>query len=261
MALSALRGAVGFLTRFPVGHDERAWDAFTSSPAAAVPVGYLVGACVAVPFVAAGSAPVTVPAAVVAFAYLGGTYGLTGITHLDGVADCGDAAVVHGDPERRREVLKDTTIGVGAVAAVALVVAGVALGAVAVAGLDVGQAVAVVVASEVGAKAAMATLAAVADPPHEGLGSALADGSGWVGVVTAVALALPVAGLGWWAGRGALGLLVAALPVAAALVVAGVATGWARGRLGGVSGDVFGATNELARVVGLHVGVIAWTLS
>jgi len=261
VALSALRGAVGFLTRFPVGHDERAWTAFTASPVAAVPVGYLVGGCLALPFLAAGVAHVAVPATVVAFAYLVATYGLTGITHLDGVADCGDAAVVHGEPERRREVLKDTTTGVGAVAAVALVVAGLALGAVAVAGLAVGAAVAVVVASEVGAKAAMATLAAVADPPHDGLGSALADGSGWSGVATAVALALPVAGLGWWAGGDVAGVLVAALPVAAALVVAGLAVGWARSRLGGVSGDVFGATNELTRVVGLHVGVIAWTLS
>ncbi|MFT4923567.1 MAG: adenosylcobinamide-GDP ribazoletransferase, partial [Haloarculaceae archaeon] len=28
MVLTALRGAVGFLTRLPVGHDERAWAAF-----------------------------------------------------------------------------------------------------------------------------------------------------------------------------------------------------------------------------------------
>ncbi|WP_257299601.1 adenosylcobinamide-GDP ribazoletransferase [Haloarchaeobius sp. FL176] len=261
MALSALRGAVGFLTRIPVGHDERAWTAFSASPVAAVPVGYLVGACLALPFVAGASAPVAVPATVVAFAYLVATYGLTGITHLDGVADCGDAVVVHGDTERRREVLKDTTTGVGAVAAVALVVVALALAAVAVAGLAVGEAVAVVVASEVGAKAAMATLAAVADPPHDGLGSALADGSGVVGVVFALVLALPVVALGWWARGDVSGLLAAVTPVVTGVLVAAVAVSWARSRLGGVSGDVFGATNELARLVGLHVGVIAWTLS
>jgi adenosylcobinamide-GDP ribazoletransferase len=261
VALSALRGAVGFLTRVPVGHDERAWLAFSASPVAAVPVGYLVGACLALPFVAAWGAPAAVPAPVVAFAYLVATYGLTGITHLDGVADCGDAAVVHGDTERRREVLKDTATGVGAVAAVALVVAGLALGAVAVAGLPVGEAVAVVVASEVGAKAAMAALAAVADPPHDGLGSALADGSGALDVVFGLVIALPVVGLGWWAGGDVLGLLAAGVPVVAGFLVAAVAVWWARSRLGGVSGDVLGATNELARLVGLHVGVIAWTLS
>ena len=34
---------------------------------------------------------------------------------------------------------------------------------------------------------------------------------------------------------------------------------WADGALGGVNGDVFGAVNELARVVALHAGVVAWT--
>ncbi|WP_241990620.1 adenosylcobinamide-GDP ribazoletransferase, partial [Halorubrum sp. CGM5_25_10-8B] len=54
---------------------------------------------------------------------------------------------------------------------------------------------------------------------------------------------------------------VAAAAITAAVVVAALAFAWARSRLGGVSGDVLGATNELARVVGLHAGVIAWTLS
>jgi adenosylcobinamide-GDP ribazoletransferase len=36
---------------------------------------------------------------------------------------------------------------------------------------------------------------------------------------------------------------------------------WANAHLGGVSGDVLGATNELARLAALHLGVIAWTLS
>ena len=31
------------------------------------------------------------------------------------------------------------------------------------------------------------------------------------------------------------------------------------GALGGVNGDVFGAVNELARIVALHAGVVAWT--
>ncbi len=34
---------------------------------------------------------------------------------------------------------------------------------------------------------------------------------------------------------------------------------WARVNLNGVSGDVLGATNEIARVAALHAGVITWT--
>ena len=45
----------------------------------------------------------------------------------------------------------------------------------------------------------------------------------------------------------------------AALTAAWLLRRWARRRLGGVSGDALGATNELARVAALHAGVIAWT--
>ncbi|WP_435344754.1 adenosylcobinamide-GDP ribazoletransferase [Haloarchaeobius sp. HRN-SO-5] len=250
MVLSALAGAVGFLTRLPVGHDERAWTAYRDAPVAAVPVGYLVGGLVALPFLVGAALPVPAPA--VAFAYLVGLYAVTGIAHLDGVADCGDAAVVHGDADRRREVLKDTTTGVGALSAVSLVVAGLALGALALAGLPLGPAVAVVVASEVGAKAGLAVLAGVADPPHDGLGRSLADGADAGTALLAAVLAFPAAVIGWPTPAGAASLV-------ASLLVAAVAVVWARRRLGGVTGDVFGATNELARVVAVHAGVIAWT--
>jgi len=33
---------------------------------------------------------------------------------------------------------------------------------------------------------------------------------------------------------------------------------WGYRALGGVNGDVIGATNELARAVGLHLGVAVW---
>ena len=67
--------------------------------------------------------------------------------------------------------------------------------------------------------------------------------------------AAPVALVGWPA------LAPGVAVLAAAGAVAGAALWWARSRLGGVSGDVLGAANEVARVVGLHAGVIAWTLS
>ncbi|NHN47952.1 adenosylcobinamide-GDP ribazoletransferase [Halostella sp. JP-L12] len=257
--VAALRGAVGFLTRIPVGRDRESWEAFRTTPATFPLAGYLAGALVAVPFAlpalaAAGPAPGGLPAPTAAFAYVVAVYAVTGINHLDGVADLGDAAVVHGDAERRRDAMKDTTVGVGAVLAVALVLAGLGLGGLALAGLPVAAAVAVVVAAEVGAKAGMAAVACFGTATHEGLGSALTGPASPQSFALPAAVAVPSAALAW-----------PSLAAAAALAGAGLATAVlvrrARTALGGVGGDVFGAVNEVGRVAGLHAGVIAWTLS
>ena len=245
-----MRGAVGFLTRFPVGGNERAWTAFRASPWAFPATGLLIGSLVGI----AAATSVVVPDPTAAVAAGVAVYAVTGIVHLDGVADVGDAAVVHGDPGDRREVLKDTTVGVGAVAAVALVVGSLLLGFLGVARLPVRLAFGVVVASEVGAKLGMAIVAAVGVAPHDGLGSAFTSRSGPAALVPAVVVAVPAAGLGTPTATSAVALVGA--------TVAGVVVfRWASALLGGTNGDVFGAVNELGRVAGLHAGVIAWTLS
>ncbi|WP_144924806.1 adenosylcobinamide-GDP ribazoletransferase [Halorubrum salsamenti] len=260
MVLTALRGALGFLTRVPVGRDEAAWGAFARSPWTFPVVGYLVGGLVAAPLLLAAP-PASVPAPTVALAFVLAVYAVTGIGHLDGVADLGDAAVVHGDREERRRVLKDSEIGVGGTVALALVVLGLATAALAL--IEVGAtagsggvslaALGIVVAAEVGAKAATAALVCVGDAPHEGLGSALTDESAPGSALPVIALAAPAALLAWPRVLPGLSTLVAALATAA------LVARWSRRRLGGVSGDVLGATTEIARVAALHAGVIAWT--
>lgn len=246
MVLTALRGAVGFLTRVPVGTDERAWEAFGRRvyvmPLVGYPVGLLVGLALVVPL----------PAPTVAVLYVLAVFAVTGVNHADGLADLGDAAAVHGDPETRRSAMRDTAVGVGAVLAVGVGLLGLALAGLLLASLPGRVAVAVAVAAEVGAKLSMATLAAVGRPSHRGLGSQLL-GASHREFVPAVAVAAPAALLAWPSAAAA--PAVAAGPVVAVAVLA-----WARPALGGVSGDVFGAGNELARVVGLHAGVVAWTL-
>ncbi|MDT3436104.1 adenosylcobinamide-GDP ribazoletransferase [Haloarcula sp. 1CSR25-25] len=247
MVLTAVRGALGFLSRLPVGQSERAWDAFVGTPAAFPLAGYVVGGLVALPYLAAG----LLPDPVIAAAYLGSVVLVTGVNHADGLADLGDAAVVHGDPAERRDVMRDTTVGVGAVLALGTVLLALALAALAVAGLPPLVAVALVLAAEVGAKLAMATLACVGRPSHEGFGSTVIDGTGPRQLLASLAVALPAA--------------VVAVPATALAVLTGPLlarglSGWADRRLDGVGGDAFGAANELARAAALHVGVAAWSL-
>jgi len=269
-APAALRGALGFLTRIPVGSDAAAWEAFSRSPWSLPAVGYLVGALVALPLLAPVPAPTAAPGFVV------GVYALTGITHLDGVADLGDAAVVHGDADARREVLKDAALGVGGTVALTLVLLGLATAGLSLARIAGSSpvtpvagsspapsaapaaAVAIVVLAEVGAKAATATLVCVGDAAHEGLGSALADGVAPRDALAVLVVATPAAALAW-AAVGSSAVALVAVAFVAAFGVAAALRRWSARRLGGISGDVLGATTELARVAALHAGVIAWT--
>jgi adenosylcobinamide-GDP ribazoletransferase len=245
MVVSPLRGAVSFLTRLPVASDEGDWHALTANVWAFPVVAYLIGLVLAAVFV------FEIPAATAAVAYAVAVVLVTGINHVDGLADLGDAAVVHGRPERRRSVMKDTTVGVGGIVAVGVGLAGLIAGGFLLASLPLATGVALVVAAEVGAKVGMVTLAVRGQPSHDGLGARLLGAPArdeWV----AIAIALPV--------------VLVAPPVTAAAVVMGpvVALGlrrWAQTTLGGVGGDVFGATNELARIAAIHVGVTVWTLS
>ncbi|MDQ2051214.1 adenosylcobinamide-GDP ribazoletransferase [Natronolimnohabitans sp. A-GB9] len=246
--LAAVRGAVGFLTRLPVGYRDGDWAAFRSRPATFPLVGLLAGAIASIPLLAAG----TLPAPTVGFGYLLAVYAVMGIHHLDGVADLGDALVVHGDAERRREVLKDTTTGVGAVLAVAVTVAGLALAGLALAGLPAVTAVSVAIAAEVGTKLGMAAMACFGRASHEGMGRQFTEAATPGAFVVPAGIVLAVAALIW--------------PHPAAIAVTGAVAGiglpwyWADRALGGLNGDVFGAANEIGRIAGVHAGVIAWTL-
>lgn len=249
--MTAFRGGVGFLTRVPVGHDGDTWTAFSRRPAVFPAVGYLLGGIVALPLAlrAAGIPPVVVASAVLVWLYL-----VSGINHVDGLADLGDALVVHGEPVERHEILADTVVGVGALLAVGVALLGTALGMVAVASLPLLQAAAILVAAEVGAKLVMGLLACLGTAAFEGLGSTLTEASRPREAVGPVLVALPAVGLSWPTPAAAGALL-------GALAGGGLLAWYANRLLAGVNGDVFGAANEVARLVGLHAGVIAWTLS
>ena len=249
MALTAVRGAVGFLSRLPVGQSEAAWRAFGDRPVAFPLAGWLLGGLLAAVTLLPG------PAATTATAYVAAVYLLTGPTHADGVADLGDAAAVHGDPERRRAVMRDSDLGAGGALALAVAVGGLFAAGLALGPLPARTAVAVVVAAEVAAKTAMATLVCLGTATHEGLASALTATTDARDLGPVALAAAPAALLSWTAPAATL------VAVAAGPVVAGLLLWWARRRLGGVSGDVFGAANEATRLAAIHAGVVAWTLS
>ena len=167
--------------------------------------------------------------------------------HLDGLADLADGLGSHGDPARTLAVMRDP--GTGAFAVVWLVVVlGIQASALGPLG---GRGV--LVAAVAGGLALGLGRAAFAWVARRGVPAASPDGLGalvagtqpaWVAPAWAVVLtagAVPV-----------LGLRAPGAALLAAVVVVLVAA-HARRRLGGVSGDVFGACAELAATAAMVV--------
>jgi adenosylcobinamide-GDP ribazoletransferase len=224
-------GAVQFLTRIPV---RRATAADTASTVVWFPVvGALVGATVGA--VAAGLDHL-VPAAVAsAVAVLVGVL-VTGAFHEDGLADTADAIAGGWTVERRFEILDDARHGTYGVAALC---GSIVLRVVAVAALGPAAAFAGLVAAHTLARgAAVVTMGLVPVARPDGLGAEYARsvGTGRAAVAGIVAVAIGVLATGWWIGP------LALAATAAAIVVAAVA----RRALGGITGDILGAIEQVA---------------
>jgi adenosylcobinamide-GDP ribazoletransferase len=228
--------AVQFLTRVPVrgGGDE---------PTAVVwvpVVGALLGA--AVGGIAAGMGEILPAAVAAAVAVLFGVT-LTGAFHEDGLADTADAFAGGWTRERRLEILEDPRHGTYGVAALS---GSIVVRVVAVASLGPAAAFAGLVAAHALARgAAVATMGAVPPAKPDGLGAGYARSVTPVRAVLAALVAVAVAALatGWWAGP-----LAVTAAAAAVLVVY-----WAWRAIGGITGDVLGAIEQVAECAVLVV--------
>jgi adenosylcobinamide-GDP ribazoletransferase len=233
-----MRSALGFLTVLggAAPPDRRA-------PAWFGAVGALVGLAVGGAWWAAGELWPPLVAGTIAVAV---DAGLTGMLHLDGVADTADGLLPPVDRARRLAIMATPDVGAFGMVALVLVLVGriAALGALTpdpllVAGLWAG------------ARAGMAlTMATVPYARAQGA----ATGFGASGAV-APAATLVVAGA----------VVVVALGVPAGVAtVAGLGAGFAAvialavRRLGGYTGDVLGAAGVVAETVGLLVAAARW---
>lgn len=237
MSIRSLRSAISFLTVVPVGGGAtasagRLGRAYFPLVGAAVGLAaggaYLLTAVVLTPLVAAVAAVAT--AAV-----------LTGGLHLDGLADTADGLFGGSTPEHRLEIMRDPRVGSFGAAALALVlladialVAGMAAPVRALTGLVVA-----------GAFSRLAVLGAIAFVPYvraDGLG--VAAGGGHRARDLAVG-ALLAAAVGLLDPRRS--LIAAACAAFAVLPVVLIA----RRRIGGATGDVYGACSEVAQMAAL----------
>ena len=92
--------------------------------------------------------------------------------HTDGVLDVGDALMVRGEPDRRREVLKDARVGVGGIGALFFVYAPALATLAALAAASPARAAVALLAAEVAARSAMLLVLAFGRPAEASSSSA-----------------------------------------------------------------------------------------
>ena len=162
---------------------------------------------------------------------------VTGAFHEDGLGDVADGFGGGLTVERRLEIMKDSRHGTYGVAAMcsSIVVRVVAIGSMPTAGTVF---VSVVAAHAIARGAAVALMASVPLARHAGLGADYGQATTPARGAIAGAMAGVIGWLavGWWAG-----------PAIAVAVVAVAAVGaLARRKIGGISGDVLGAAEQVA---------------
>ena len=173
---------------------------------------------------------------------------LTGALHLDGFVDCCDALLAPVPVERRLEILRDVHVGAfGLVGAVLLLL----LKYAALVALPVGFRLPALLLVPVLGRWGMsgAVLLWPYARPGAGLGRMSKTGAGRGQLAIATLTTLVVVGLAWWAGLGGVAL---ALLVLTAVVVL-ISAQWVQSRIGGLTGDVYGALCELIETVNLLV--------
>jgi len=239
--LRALVTSFGFLTRLPVSFGPVSERDLGRSVAFFPVVGLVLGFVASGVVQLAGGFLSPFLSAVLLVALLAA---LTGALHLDGLADVFDGVGGGGrDREKVLSIMRDSRIGAHGATALALHLLA-----------KVSALATLVERRDLLALLAFPALARFAVTPlivlfpyvrASGLGRAFNGTAGWRELLLAtLAAGATVAALGARAGWQGLGALAAALLVAA----------WMRARLGGLTGDVYGAAIELAELAALTVG-------
>jgi adenosylcobinamide-GDP ribazoletransferase len=202
-------------------------------------VGALLGLLAGVVFVLAAAVTTPLLAAVAATAVLAV---LTGALHLDGLADAADGLFGGGDLSRRLEVMRDSRVGSFGLVAVVLVLVGdvAALAAM----TPVRALIALVIAGAVSRWALLMMIAAVPYVRQAGLGIAAGGAHRRFDLGLGSAITVIPCLLDW---RRALASLLVVLLI---VVAVGAIARW---RIGGATGDVYGATTELSQLGALVV--------
>jgi adenosylcobinamide-GDP ribazoletransferase len=171
---------------------------------------------------------------------------LTGMLHVDGLADAADGLLPHATPERRLEIMRAPDVGAFGIATVVVVLLA-RVGALAARPAEIGLLAGIWCAARTVVAAAPAWLRYARG---DGLATPLLTTrpSPLVALALLPAGALAVVAIGWPGVAAVAGVVLAGIGVLAL----------GRARVGGFTGDVLGATILVGETVGLLVAAARW---
>lgn len=178
---------------------------------------------------------------------------ITGLHHTDGLFDFGDGLMYQGPPERKIEIMHDQQTGAGGLSLGIITILATAF---CIAQLTRAIIIQGLIISEASAKLAMVIMAWMGKSAHKGMNTYFVDAMHGqyriIRLVAALSIAFSIA----------ISLLNIAgfAAITAGLVVAIILVEISKRHFKGVTGDVFGAGNELARLASLIaiLAVIRW---
>ena len=171
---------------------------------------------------------------------------VTGYNHLDGVMDMADGVMVHGSPEKKIRVMKDSSVGAGGMATLFIVASLTIAGIYNI--LDYNFLLGIIIC-EMSAKTSLLTTALLSRPLTPGIGSYFINETNAVNYFASTFIVAFIAYL--------LGGYVGICGVVGAMVSGTVIAAIARRNFVLANGDVLGMSNEAGRLLSLLFMVIA----
>ena len=171
---------------------------------------------------------------------------ITGYNHLDGVMDMADGVMVHGEPEKKIRVMKDSSVGAGGMATLFLVASLTIAGIYNI--LDYHFIVGIIIC-EMAAKTSLLTTSLLSKPLTPGIGSYFIKETNPANYfASTVIIAIIAYAIGGWAGIcGVLGAIVSGVLIATI----------AKRNFILANGDVLGMSNEVGRLLSLLFMAVA----
>lgn len=164
----------------------------------------------------------------------------TGFNHVDGILDMGDGLMAHGEPEKRLSIMRDSMVGAGGIATF-FIVASITIAALS--SIPSNYLVVSIILMELCAKLSMITSMVFGKTDSNGIGKEIKKGMDYKVLVFTIIISF-IIGYLLLNSSGVMAVLASAI---SGIYLSSVADK----SFGCVTGDIFGASNEIGKVIAL----------